>query len=80
MSYEELLEVSKDTTTRTTKSSIEVLDRKGNRVYSKNLCTGFERFMRYDESNRLIGYSDSNGKMFSRHYTDNGVYVRIGQC
>lgn len=80
MRYEELVEESKDTTFRETKDSMEVLDRLGNTVYSKNIHTGFERFMRYDSHGRLICYSDSNDKVFNRDYTPVGVVVTLKQC
>ena len=68
MRYETLLEESKDITFREDYRSIEARDRSGNLIYTKNVLTGFERFMHYDASNRLVNYSDSRGKTFESGY------------
>lgn len=72
MRYESLLEESKDITFREDSKSIEARDRSGNLIYTKNVLTGFERFMHYDASNRLVNYSDSRGKTFERTYDSTG--------
>ena len=44
-------------------------DDKGNLIYSED-HSGYKEWYKYDESNRLVQFRDSNGYEFSQEYTN----------